>query len=96
VCHGRFTVRGRAQGTNPRRSADHLPTNNAQPKDHDHGHEEEAQEEESGEEGQGVVIAPDADLVRDRIVFRFARCPRGVSPKRLDESPAALLFGPPR
>jgi len=68
-CHAPLTVRGRA----PRRSIDHLPTNNAQPKDHDHGHEEEEEGEEGCQEGQGVLIGIDAGLARDRIAFKFAR-----------------------
>jgi hypothetical protein len=47
-----FTVRGRAQGLNPRRSEDHLPTATLT-KDHDHGSHEE---EEEGEEGSEEVI----------------------------------------
>jgi hypothetical protein len=46
-----FTVRGRAQGPNPRRSEDHLPT--ATSKYHDHGSHEE---EEEGEEGSEEVV----------------------------------------
>jgi hypothetical protein len=49
-----FTVRGRAQGPDPRRSVDHLPTQLSS-KDHDHGKDEEEEEGEEGRE-EGIVI----------------------------------------
>jgi hypothetical protein len=52
-----FTVRGRAQGLNPRRSK-RPPTDATLTKDHDHGSHEEEEEDEEGSEEVLIGLMP--------------------------------------